>query len=53
MERTIIAFALMALLLVAGIAVGLYLRHNSRARTILRDAARDRARWEARADDAG
>ena len=47
-ERTIIAYVLMAILVAAGIGVGLYLRHNSRERVIRRHAARKQSARQAR-----
>jgi hypothetical protein len=40
MERTLIAYILMALLIAAGIGMGLHLRRNSRERSIRRRRAR-------------
>jgi hypothetical protein len=42
LERTIIAYSLMAILVAAGIAIGLYLRRNSRERSIARQRAREK-----------
>ncbi len=53
MERTLIAFILMALLVAAGIGFGLYLRHNSNARSYRRGLARDQARRVANAKAKG
>ena len=49
MERTIIAYSLMAFLIAASVLIGLHLRRNSRERLMLRDEARGRARREAKA----
>lgn len=50
MDRTVIAFMLMALLVGAGVGFGLYLSHNSRNRSIRRERARDKLRRDARND---
>ena len=49
MERTIIAYILMALLIAGGIGLGLYLRRNSRSRVLRRDRAREKFQREAKA----
>jgi hypothetical protein len=53
MERTVIAYTLMALLIVAGIGIGLFLRRNSRERSLRRRLAREKFQREARAQAAG
>ena len=49
MERTLIAYFLMALLIAAGIGIGLYLRHNSYQLSLRRQRAREKFQREAKA----
>jgi ABC-type bacteriocin/lantibiotic exporter with double-glycine peptidase domain len=49
MERTIIAFSLMALLVLAGLWIGIHLRRNSRQRFEQRRQARGKFQRQARA----
>lgn len=49
MERTIFAYSLMALFVVAGLIIGLHLRHNSRERSLQREIARQKFQRQARA----
>ncbi len=49
MERTIIAYMLMALLIAGGVALGFYLRRNSRDRVLRRDRARAKFQRDAKA----
>ena len=49
MERTIFAYGLMALLVAAGIFIGLYLRRNSRELSMRRQIVRQKFQREARA----
>lgn len=53
MERTIIAYLLMAALIAAGIGIGLYLRHNSRERSYRRRIVRENFQRESRAETKG
>ncbi|MBC9032434.1 hypothetical protein IAG41_08530 [Sphingomonas sp. JC676] len=47
--RLIIAYALIALLAVAAVALAYFIRHNSHAQKTMRDRRRDQARREKRA----
>lgn len=47
MERTLIAYSLMALLVVAGVVIGLYLRRSSRELTLRRQRAREKFQRQA------
>lgn len=53
MERTIIAFSLMALLVLASVLIGLSLRRHSRQRFAQRRHARSKFQREARAVASG
>lgn len=53
MERTIIAFSLMAVLVFAGIWIGVHLRRNSRERLEQRRQARGKFQRQAKAIAAG
>lgn len=43
MDRTFVAYLLIALLVAAGVALAIYLRHNTRERVQKRERSRDRA----------
>lgn len=47
MQQTLIAFSLMALVVVAGVVIGFYLRHNVLERSIRRGIARENFQREA------
>jgi hypothetical protein len=49
MERTLVAYCLMAFLILAGGFIGLHLRRNSRQRWLNRQRARQTARRQAKA----
>lgn len=52
MDRQLIAYFLIALILAGAVGIALYLRHHDRGRTIARQRARDKIRREARSEAA-
>lgn len=49
MERTLLAYSLMAFLIMAGIVIGIFLRRSSRELSVRRQRARQKFQRQARA----